>query len=401
FKSAQANGEYKDFYVWKRVSDVQGDHNYVVNADGDEYAYLAYERKNPVLNWTNPRVRENILEAAKGFLNLGVDGFHVAHVSQIMKQQQAFQGRAALSMLSEFIQNLRQYVSSNETLGGRELAVFSTLDDLVELHDLNSTEYSSSNLTYVIDNSASGINNESCLNEIPKCLYSTLYASLELFENSQLPHAWQFSSYHGSRLSTRFGQATANLLTLVQLSLPGAAEIYYGQELGLEDTADPANSYTGLMHWDDSVYAGFTAENEKPFFSTARNYKENNFAAQLKAYHSPLKTFKAVAKLRQRDDHFVLGETRMAPLVENVILFSRFQRVSNATAGGAYLIAANFGSSNVEVNGTLVMPDDRLNAMAEIVVTTSNVEQYSTRDRMELLHQKLLLQPKQGIILRF
>lgn len=69
------------------------------------------------------------------------------------------EGRAALSALSEFIERLREYVSSNDTLSVREVVVFSTLDDLAEMHDLDPTEYNSSNLTYVIDNSVTKINN--------------------------------------------------------------------------------------------------------------------------------------------------------------------------------------------------------------------------------------------------
>lgn len=90
FKSAQANGDYRDYYIWKKVSDVQGDRNYVAT-DGEQYAYLAYEGKDPVLNWANPAVRDHIFEAAKNFLNMGVDGFHVAYVNQILKHQPSLQ----------------------------------------------------------------------------------------------------------------------------------------------------------------------------------------------------------------------------------------------------------------------------------------------------------------------
>lgn len=84
-------------------------------------------------------------------------------------------------------------------------------------------------------------------------------------------------NYQVSRLSTRFDKTTATLLSFVQLSLPGIVEMYYGQELSLEDSTGSANKFTGLMQWNNSEYGGFTAGSQKPFFSTTFNYKEDNF----------------------------------------------------------------------------------------------------------------------------
>lgn len=116
-----------------------------------------------------------------------------------------------------------------------------------------------------------------CPNGIAQCLHSTLITSFGRFSATQLPYAWQFTNYHVSRLSTRFDKATATLLSFVQLSLPGIVQLYYGQELSLEDSIGSINKFTGLMQWNSSEYGGFTSGNQKPFFSTTLNYKEDNF----------------------------------------------------------------------------------------------------------------------------
>ena len=46
--------------------------------------YLGYPNgTNPVLNWENARVLNTILDSVKKFLVLGVDGFHIDHISQL------------------------------------------------------------------------------------------------------------------------------------------------------------------------------------------------------------------------------------------------------------------------------------------------------------------------------
>uniref|UniRef100_A0A2K6W0U1 alpha-glucosidase n=1 Tax=Onchocerca volvulus TaxID=6282 RepID=A0A2K6W0U1_ONCVO len=394
FKSAKTGSDYVDYYIWKKASDVKNDPNYV-GEEGKENAYLAYEGKDPILNWGNPAVRQSIFEIAKNFLDMGIDGFHIGRIGQLIKSE----GDVAQSMLNDFIGSLRDYISNNETLNNREIIVFSSLNDLTEPYELNTPKYGLPNLTYVIDNSITGLNNGTCSQGVAQCLHSALLASFERFNITQLPYAWQFTDYHVSRLSTRFDKATAILLNFIQLSLPGIVQLYYGQELSFEDSIGPTNKFTGLMQWNSSEYGGFTAGSQKPFFSTAPNYKENNFEAQFSNQRSPLKTVKAMARMRQLDNIFALGEIHLAPLTRDVILFSRFRLPSNGTIGGAYLVGANFGTSDAEVNVTAVLPNDFTADEGEIAIVTSNVDEYLPRSKIPL-SDKIILGPKQGIIVK-
>lgn len=70
--------------MWKKASDVENDNNYV-KLTGTDKAFLAYERRDPVLNWENPEVKQALIDIAKNYLDLGVDGFHLAYVNQLMK----------------------------------------------------------------------------------------------------------------------------------------------------------------------------------------------------------------------------------------------------------------------------------------------------------------------------
>ncbi|VDN02541.1 unnamed protein product [Thelazia callipaeda] len=393
FKSAKEGGKYYDYFIWKKKSEVNTGENYVVE-EGNENAFLTYNGKDPVLNWHNPDVRQSIFDVAKNFLNLGVDGFYLEGIIQIVKYLPAPQ------MLNEFINSLQLHVNQNETIGKREIAVFSTMDDLVELPTSNSSQNSLSQLTYIIDNSVTRINNESCLEGLAHCLYVSLISSLEQFHSSQLPYAWQFTDYHNSRLSTRFNKATSTLLTFLQLSLPGIAHLYYGQELALEDADSAANKFTGLMQWDSSEYGGFTSAREKPFFSTTTNYKDDNFMAQYSVSKSPLKTMKTVAKIRQADDSFTLGKILIAPLHNDVIMFGRFHQTNDSTVGAAYSVVANFANEKRQVDASIVLPEDRKTLTASIIAVTPNVQQYRINDKLKIHDQKITLGPQQGIILK-
>ncbi|VIP00414.1 Uncharacterized protein BM_BM17240 [Brugia malayi] len=361
FKSAKAGGDYVGYYIWKEALDVKDNPNYIVE-EGKKDAYLAYDGKDPILDWSNPAVKKSIFEVAKSFIDMGVDGFHVDRIGELIKYLPKSEGYVALSMINDFIGNIRDYANSTETPSSREIAVFSSLSDFTKLQDPDGLNLS--NLAYVIDDSVTKLNNESCPNGIAQCLHSTLITSFKWFNTTHLPHACS------SRITTF-------LVSIVLVR----KQIYW------------------LMQWNSSEYRGFTAGSQKSFFSTMLNYNEDNFQTQSTGYRSPLKTLKAVAKMHHRDYNFALGETQLAPLTQDVILFGRFYQSTNSFNGAAYLIGANFGTSDVEIDGMSVLPDNYMAATAEIAIVTPNVDKYLPRDKISSF-DKIVLGPKQGVIIK-
>lgn len=105
-----------------------------------------------------------------------------------------------------------------------------------------------------------------------------LNQSLRRFQISDRPVAWQFSDYRVSRLNSRFNDSLGDLMTFLQLTLPGAVEIYYGQEIGMKDAEKTTRRYTGLMQWDASEKAGFTAETDLDlFFGLTADWQTVNY----------------------------------------------------------------------------------------------------------------------------
>ncbi|VDN28970.1 unnamed protein product, partial [Cylicostephanus goldi] len=78
------DGEADVFVTAKEGSAAFGQENYHQFHGDNTTMYLGYpDAANPVLNWSNAKVKETIIEAIKKYLKIGVDGFHIDHISQL------------------------------------------------------------------------------------------------------------------------------------------------------------------------------------------------------------------------------------------------------------------------------------------------------------------------------
>ena len=113
---------------------------------------------------------------------------------------------------------------------------------------------------------------------------------------------------------------------------------------------------------------------------------DRQFQTQYFRELSPLKVYRKLAKLRQRDEALVVGTTVRDKLVDDVILYGRYARDANNTVIGnvgslsyllrsmkhlqAYLVVLNFGSEERTVDydyqATEVVPKSKDLAKAEV-----------------------------------
>ena len=87
FKEARMNGdvdnEYYDFYSCVTTAEKQGGIQYQKIATVDAWYECNFDGAMPELNYDNPKVREAMLDVAKYYLDLGVDGFRFDAVKYI------------------------------------------------------------------------------------------------------------------------------------------------------------------------------------------------------------------------------------------------------------------------------------------------------------------------------
>lgn len=135
---------------------------------------------------------------------------------------------------------------------------------------------------------------------------------------------WVMGNHDKPRVASRFGFERHDGMMAIELTLPGVAVTYNGEEIGMvdhreiswEDTKDPQACNAGRegyeersrdpqrtpFQWDDTQYAGFTdelQEGEKLWLPLHPNYKNNNLKKQLAMERSHFSFYKDLTALRQ------------------------------------------------------------------------------------------------------
>lgn len=85
---------YRDYYIWHPGKDGQEPNNWESIFGGsaweydektEEYYMHVFSKKQPDLNWENPKVREDLYQMVNWWLDKGIDGFRVDAISHIKK----------------------------------------------------------------------------------------------------------------------------------------------------------------------------------------------------------------------------------------------------------------------------------------------------------------------------
>nr|CDJ98092.1 Glycosyl hydrolase domain containing protein [Haemonchus contortus] len=379
--------------------------------DVNSTKYLGYPTEsNPVLNWSSEKVKLTIYEAIKKFLLLGIDGFHIDHVSQLAVDDLGKPDHdAAIDVLKGLTSSIKQFIESHDDLREKKIVLFSSLRDIEDLH---AKAKETGDLHYVIDNTFTSLSTEKCSNGVAACVHNALNDAYARHQVDSFTPYWQFSNPDSSRLASRFDAETANLLTFMQLTLPGALSLYYGQELGLANVGNPP-SPRGVMQWKPSGddHHGFLSSSEsnigKLFFSESDKADEqDNYETQFAQENSPLKVYQKLAKMRQRDEALIVGSTIRHTVEGDAVIYSRYVKGDNGTCiGHAFVITLNFGSDVVSVDlshlkETELLPKNKDLARAEVAAVTTGVEEYRARQKIDLSDKAISVPAKQGIMIK-
>lgn len=98
FKEARSSKEnpYRDYYIWKPGKDGKPPTNWGAAFGGsaweydettEEYYLHLFSKKQPDLNWENPKLRQEIYKMMNFWLEKGVDGFRMDVINFISKDQ--------------------------------------------------------------------------------------------------------------------------------------------------------------------------------------------------------------------------------------------------------------------------------------------------------------------------
>ncbi|MCC3153614.1 alpha-glucosidase [Hymenobacter sp. BT770] len=391
FKQARSSrtNPYRDYYHWwpaekgtpnKRQSffDVKGD-AWAYDPATKAYYLHYFSRKQPDLNWENPKLREEIYSMMRFWFDKGIDGFRMDVIPFISKdttfpplpaQYHGDFGRyyANGPHLHEYLQEMnREALSKYDVMSVAEGAGV-TQADALQFVDPARKEL---NMLYHFEGMGVGLVPGNKYRMRTPGRYSLLdFKRVYTKWDSIFARTGWGTVYLGNhdqpRMTTRWGDdrpefraPSSKLLTTFLLTMRGTPYYYGGDELGMTNIRftnikdyqdiETRNMYAQLkgeggdltkflaaqqltardngrtpFQWDATANAGFTTG--KPWLTINPNYAQINAAAEEKDPNSILNYFRKATALRRQHKVLVYGQYQLLDAANpNVYAYTRTQ----------------------------------------------------------------------------
>lgn len=358
---------YRDYYIWRPAKDGKEPNNWGSCFSGsaweydnttDMYFLHLFSRKQPDLNWDNPKVRREVYDMMNWWLDKGVDGFRMDVISLISKDQTFPDGKPGINGYASFNEpangpHVHEYLQEmrREVLDGRETLTVGecsgvTLDEAKKYARSDGKELNMVFQFEHMDVDADGTNKWSD----KKMDLRDLKKILTKWQKGLDTIAWNslfWENHDQPRSVSRFGndgeyrELSAKMLATCLHMMQGTPYIYQGEELGMtnvpfEDISDfrdldSINAWHELVgqgvftedemmkylryksrdnartpfQWDDTENAGFTTGS--PWIMVNPNYKEINAKDQLEREDSVFRYYQKLIRLRKEHEIIVYG----------------------------------------------------------------------------------------------
>lgn len=365
-KSQDKKSPYHDYYIWRKgkLGGKLPPNNWLSCFEGKaweyneklkEYYLHVFAKKQPDLNHDNPKVREEVKEIMKFWLDMGVDGFREDVITFISKRpglpnglplpvgtgiEHYMDGPNVHKYLKEYREVTDEYDCF--TVGeapmmtpGNALKYISEgkkeLDLMFHFQHIESDAFLIDYLQKPFDLKSMKRAFSSWQNKLNGKAWNTLY-----IENHDHPRI--ISRYGSEKYRTESGKMLANMYILQQ----GTPFIYQGQEIGMLNTRlDSIDEYADVfvknnyevaknklhikeqtcfelavkstrdnartpVQWDGSENAGFTTG--KPWFPVNINYPEINAEKEMADPDSIFNHYKKLIKFKKENEIAIYGD---------------------------------------------------------------------------------------------
>ena len=408
FKASRKSKDnpYRDYYHWRPAENGKPPTNWrsffaggtweYDEATGEYYLHL-FTKKQPDLNWENPKVRQEIYKLMRFWLDKGVDGFRMDVISVISKR----------FPLADAQSNDFNVIINEVYANGPRIHEF-----LQEMHREVMSKYD-----VMTVGEGPGINEEVVLDYVGKDRkelnmvfhFGHMFMDhgpggrFDVKEKSFLDFKKVFSDWDQAigedgwinifldnhdfpRIVSRWGndgiyrEASAKLFAMLLLSMRGTPCLYQGTEIGMTNVAfDKIEDYRDVeihnfykqakadganldeflkavhvngrdnvrtpMHWDDTSEAGFT--DGKPWIKVNPNYSEINVAAALDDPDSIFYFYQRMLKFRKAHPTLIYGSYQdLMPDHEFLFCYAR------QDADQVYYVIFNFSENEVAFEWT-------------------------------------------------
>ena len=360
---------YRDYYIWRDPKDGKEPSNWgscfggsawqFDEATGQYYLHL-FSKKQPDLNWDNPKVRDEVFDMMDWWLAKGIDGFRMDVISLISKDQDFPDGKAESTGFTDFniaangahvheyLQEMNRRVLSKYDLVTVGECSGVTLEEAKKYGNLEGTELS---MCFQFEHMAVDSDPVTGKWTTKKLDLVKLKEVLSRWENGLEGIAWNslfWDNHDQPRIVSRWGndseeyrEQSAKMLATCLHMMKGTPYIYQGEELGMtnypwKDVSEfndidsvgnyeeivrkgimtPEDAFAALkaksrdnartpMQWSREKNAGFTAGT--PWLPVNPNYERINAEDALARPDSVFHYYQKLIALRKELDIIVYG----------------------------------------------------------------------------------------------
>lgn len=393
----------RDYYIWRDAVDGHEPNNWGSAFSGsawewDEKTQMYYlhcfSKKQPDLNWENPKVRDDVFAMMDWWCRKGIDGFRMDVISMISKKDglpdvptdgglygNCMYGTCNGPHVHEYLQEMNQRVLSKYDLMTVGECAGVTIEEAKKYANAEGTEL---NMVFQFEHTSldSGTMDKWCKKPIP---LQELKANLSKWENELEGKAWNslyFCNHDQPRIVSRLGDdspLSAKCIATVLHMMQGTPYVYQGEELGMTNCPfgsienyrdlESINAYHELteaglrqpeelleciayksrdnartpMQWNSSKNGGFTEGT--PWIMVNPNYKEINAEQEMVDPDSVFHYYQHLIALRRSSswsDIIVYGHYELlAPENPQVFAYTREYE------GRKLLVICNLSSEKV------------------------------------------------------
>ncbi|MGB4849389.1 MAG: alpha-glucosidase [Saprospiraceae bacterium] len=387
---------YRDYYIWRdepnNWESFFGGTAWEKDELTNQYYYHKFDIRMADLNWSNPKVRNDIQDVIRYWLEKGVDGFRLDVINFLTTDQDWTDNpsengkqlhvhdidQKGVKDAMRWIKNIMHEFDERFVVG--EIGS----DQLEVLH-----QYQAPDLMDVVFNfnfgSIETFSVERIFQEIQK-MDSVMSGYPTLF----------FGSHDMPRMIDRLADGDTDracALAALMLMAKGVPFIYYGEEIGMqnihasdvdeiidiqgrtqynmaldagstkEEALKTGNKHNrdksrSPMQWNDDEYAGFSTH--KPWIKINENYHSINVEAQRKDDKSIWNVYHTLIELRNKEKALQYGEYEQLELKEDRILYTRIYDNEKIT------VIINFGE---QVN--IILPSNAELLMGNEILRTN------------------------------
>lgn len=401
FKQSRSSKDnsYRNYYHWWPAEKGKPPYRWSffdVNSDAWKYDaqtnsyYLHYfSQKQPDLNWENPKVRQEVYDIMRFWLDKGIDGFRMDAFQFASKdttwpelpkgyEKNIIKYYGVGPHLHEYLQEMNKEVFSKYDIMTVAEGAGSSPEDAMLFVDPDRKEL---NMAYHFESVDIG----SHLKDFGLVKYKAIFSRYDQAFKDKGWLAIFLANHDQPRMVSKFGNDTpkfraisSKMLSTFIFTMRGTPYYYYGDELGMDNIRfnsiedykdlDTRNKYISLKNkggdlqafleqqkqtsrengrtpfqWDNTKNAGFTTG--KPWLKVNPNYKTVNAEAQENDPNSTLNYFRKLVKLRKKEPAFVYGKYTLLDK-ENPNIFAYTRELNDKK----FLVLLNFSDKDATYN---------------------------------------------------